>query len=196
MSLPLAKAGPAAATLAAHAMLLALAFAPPAVHEAAPEPRPWLQVRLLPAPSLPPAVPAALSVRWAGRWTGKPASPIPAPAQLMPSLGGPTIPDQMPDAAGVPVYLPSSLLDRRPAPVTEPDFRMLGRASTHGIPVRLRLYIDRLGRVVAVLPLTALDRDTAFVAEVAAMFRATAFIPGRRDGVDTAAFMDIDLQAL
>ena len=92
-------------------------------------------------------------------------------------------------------YLPSSAMERRPMPVSEPNIASVRTDASSGLPVRLRLYIDRLGNVVSVVPLLASDADAAFVAALERMFRTTAFIPGQRGGVDVASYMDIELVA-
>lgn len=92
-------------------------------------------------------------------------------------------------------YLPSSAMERRPMPVSEPDVAGIRTDTSSGLPVRLRIYIDRLGNVVSVVPLVAAEADAAFVMALTRMFRATAFLPGQRGGVDVGSYMDIELVA-
>ena len=80
-------------------------------------------------------------------------------------------------------------------PISEPDVASVKTDGTSGLPVRLRLYIDRLGSVVSVVPLVAAEADAAFVAALIRMFLATAFLPGQRGGTDVASYMDIELVA-
>lgn len=119
------------------------------------------------------------------------ASPIEtAPATLLAELAPPVATEI---AIPLTAYLPSSAMERRPVPVSEPDLASISTDAASGLPVRLRIYIDRLGNVVSVATLDAADADAAFVAALARMFRATAFLPGQRGGVDVASYMDIEL---
>ena len=98
-------------------------------------------------------------------------------------------------AVALSAYLPSSAMERRPTPISEPDIASIQTNASSGLPVRLRLYVDRRGQVVEVVTLVASDADAAFVVALARMFRATAFLPGQRAGVDVASYMDIELVA-
>ena len=90
-------------------------------------------------------------------------------------------------------YLPSSLMDRRPIPVSEPDMQMVRSTLVSGQAVRLRIFVDHLGNVVEVSPLSSNPLDSDFVEDVIAMFRATAFLPGQRAGEDVGSYLDIEL---
>lgn len=90
-------------------------------------------------------------------------------------------------------YLPSTAMDRRPTPVSEPDIDALQGLVTSGLPVRLRIYIDRFGRVAEVTTLEAGILDEEFAIGLRKMFLATAFLPGRLHGQDVASFLDIEL---
>lgn len=90
-------------------------------------------------------------------------------------------------------YLPSDTMDRRPTPMSEPDITTLEGLTTSGLPVRLRLYIDRIGKVVAVFTLEAGLLDDDFTKGLQKMFLDTAFIPGKLLGEDRASYLDIEL---
>jgi len=90
-------------------------------------------------------------------------------------------------------FLPSTAMDRRPTPVSEPDVAALQGLRTSGFPVRLRIYIDRFGAVVHVETLEAGLLDEEFALGLHKMFFATAFIPGQLDGSDVASFLEIEL---
>ncbi len=63
-----------------------------------------------------------------------------------------------------------------------------------GLPVRLRLFVDPQGEVADIRVLQASDLDAEAVERLKRMFFETRFLPGKKDGVDVAAFMDIELQ--
>jgi hypothetical protein len=91
-------------------------------------------------------------------------------------------------------FLPSYALERRPVPISEPDLNPLSNIATTGLPIQLRLFINRFGKVVEIQIRQAPAADTRFVDQVVERFRATAFIPGRREGIDVPSFMDIELR--
>jgi hypothetical protein len=63
-----------------------------------------------------------------------------------------------------------------------------------GLPIRVRLFIDSLGTVAAIAVLQASDIDADAVRRIKGMFYGTAFIAGRRGGLDVASYLDIELQ--
>jgi hypothetical protein len=91
------------------------------------------------------------------------------------------------------VYFSAGSMERGPSPVSEPDQSLMTESSVTGLPVRLRLYIDRFGVVVDVTVMQTSEQDQAFVDNLIGMFKATAFLPGRRDGVDMPSYLDIEL---
>ena len=90
-------------------------------------------------------------------------------------------------------YLPSTMLERRPTPISEPDITMLQGLKASGLPVRLRIYVDRFGKVDRVKTLQASLGDQEFANGVRLMFLATAFLPGRHAGIDVPSYLDIEL---
>lgn len=50
--------------------------------------------------------------------------------------------------------------------------------------------------MVRVEVIAASEDDTAFITELEAMLKATLFLPGKRGGVDVAAFFDVKLSAI
>ena len=90
-------------------------------------------------------------------------------------------------------YLPSRLMERRPTPISEPDMQMVKATPLSGFPINLRVYVDRLGKVVEVTPLSVHPLDNDFINDVIAMFRATAFLPGQFGGEDVSSYLDIEL---
>lgn len=90
-------------------------------------------------------------------------------------------------------FLPTSALDRRPLPVSEPDAGMLDGVASTGFPIKLRLFIDKEGHVLRIDILAADTGDMQFVERLKQMFFATRYIPGRLNGLDVSAFIDIQL---
>lgn len=91
-------------------------------------------------------------------------------------------------------YLPSQLLDRVAVPRSAPDESMLEGMPFSGLPIRLRLFIDRAGTVVDAVVLQS-SEDEAVLEAVRRMFLSTAFIAGRFEGQDVASIMDVELTA-
>ena len=90
-------------------------------------------------------------------------------------------------------YFPVSLVDRGPLPKSEPDLLRINEKSVTNRPIKLRIYIDRFGKVDHVATLIADELDDDFARAVAEIFRATVFLPGRLQGVDVATFIDIEV---
>lgn len=147
---------------------------PPAPPVAAVLAAPVLQVQLLASPSAVAAIRQAASV------------PTPSAAAAYPHLA--------PAARAEPdPFIPAELLDHPLVPRSAPDLALLDGLSFTGLPVRLRLYVDALGRVVDVVVLQADAGDEEAVAHMKAMFLATAYIPGQLQGAVVAARQDIEL---
>lgn len=91
-------------------------------------------------------------------------------------------------------YLPASALDRPALPRSAPDTHLLDDVPLSGLPLQLRIYIDRSGQVTEVQLLQAHPDDAAALAALQRMFSATAYIPGRLADQDVASFVDIELQ--
>lgn len=92
-------------------------------------------------------------------------------------------------------YLPSRLLDRPPVPYSAPTpSKYLTGTSIPALPIYLRLYIDKSGKVVRIDAKTVEYMDESLLAPVKEMFFATAFIPGNIKGVDVPSYIDIELQ--
>jgi hypothetical protein len=90
-------------------------------------------------------------------------------------------------------YWPADDLEVRPVPRSAPDALYVQNEFHSGLPIRLRLYIERDGNVSSTELISASDDDQATARQVMAMFQATGFVPGRREGRDVAAFFDIEI---
>lgn len=175
----------ATGSIGVHAALVAVALAPPTVNPAGVAAQ-VVPIRLL-AEAAPRRAPASAVLF---------AEPVPVATSPDTLLAEADLrPIAVATASALTSYLPSSAMERRPMPVSEPDVASIKTDMASGLPVRLRIYIDRLGNVVSVVPLVASEADAAFVTALARMFRATAFLPGQRGGVDVASYMDIELVA-
>ena len=123
-------------------------------------------------------------------------APIPAPP-VKPATG--TVDDPAPnEPANPPVtFLPADRLDRRPTPVSAPDLRWLDALADQpvsGLPLRLRLFVTAAGEVVAVEPVEVSELDAFALPALEAMFRDTAYVPGRYQGRDVASQIDLEVQ--
>lgn len=96
-------------------------------------------------------------------------------------------------AIEAPKYFPTSELQIQPLPRSEPDSTRLLGIKASGLPIRLRLYVDAAGAVADIDVLSASELDTEAVDRAKAMFHATAFVPGKRNGEEVASYMDIEL---
>jgi len=125
----------------------------------------------------------AMSVR---TLAATPPAPWPQPAQ--PPRGRPPA-GRMAPADG---FEPSAVLDRTAVPRSAPDTSSLEGLPFSGLPIRLRVFVDRSGTVVDVRVLQTAEADE--VAEsVRRMFLATAFIPGRLHGQDVGSWQDVEV---
>jgi len=105
-----------------------------------------------------------------------------------------TVPVARPQAIKAPRHRPvaAAPVDMVAQPRSGPDVAMLQGLPFSGLPMRVRLTIDRVGRVVDVTVLHSMDGAVVNEA-VRRMFLATAFVPARRDGVDAASVQDIEI---
>ncbi|MDZ7856163.1 hypothetical protein [Sphaerotilus sp.] len=120
---------------------------------------------------------------------------VPTPAARPSSSRPPPAPRPAPDAPPSP-FLHADRLDRRPTPVSAPDARWLDTLASQpisGLPLRLRLFITAAGDVVAVEPIEVSELDVFALPALEAMFRDTAFLPGRHQGRDVASQIELEL---
>jgi len=101
---------------------------------------------------------------------------------------GSDVQDELPST-----FLPSSEMERGAVPASEPDSQLLNGVENTGLPIRLRLYVDKHGAVKDIHTLQADDMDAMAVERLKTMFYATTFIPARREGKDMSSYMDIEL---
>lgn len=90
-------------------------------------------------------------------------------------------------------HLPTAALEMRPMPRSAPDESLIEDVRKSGLPIRVRVFVEADGRVSSVDVLSAAMGDEDAALGVAAMFRDTAFIPGRMAGRDVASFIDIEI---
>ncbi len=90
-------------------------------------------------------------------------------------------------------HLPTSALDVPPMPRSAPDEQLVEHVHRSGLPMQIRLYIDAGGSVTETSLLGAAPGDEEAVEHVMAMFRETAFSPGRLRGREVASYIDIEL---
>ncbi len=90
-------------------------------------------------------------------------------------------------------HLPTSALDVPPMPRSAPDEQYVEHVHHSGLPIQVRLYIDASGGVTEASLLGAAPGDEEAAEQVMAMFRGTAFSPGRLQGREVASFIDIEL---
>lgn len=81
---------------------------------------------------------------------------------------------------------------RAPVPRSAPDLEQLQGLTFSGLPIRLRLVIDAMGLVRDVIVLSSSEAPEVTEA-VSQVLSHTAFVPARRDAVDVASEMDIEL---
>jgi len=98
-----------------------------------------------------------------------------------------------PSAEAASEHLPTSALDVPPMPRSAPDEQYVEQVHRSGLPIRVRLYVDAGGSVTEASLLGAAPGDEEAAEQVMAMFRETAFSPGRLQGRAVASFIDIEL---
>ena len=119
----------------------------------------------------------------------------------MPAPQPTAIPDDMtmPELSGESgkiFFHAADTLDQRPVAMSEPDIGHLAAAPVSGLPVVLRVFVDRDGWVVGVDAIFSSEEDNAFVTALTSMLKATRFLPGKRSGTDVAAFFDLKLESV
>jgi hypothetical protein len=87
-------------------------------------------------------------------------------------------------------------LDMPPLTRSAPDTSVVEGATHSGAPIRLRLYIEADGSVSNVEVEFVHPDDEQAAERLAAMFKATAFLPGRLHGRDVASFIDIEVASM
>jgi hypothetical protein len=144
-------------------------------------------------PTAPPTLP-----RVTARTLVERPAPAPVPVLEQPHPIRTPRPDHRasdPSPAGL--FLPASALDRRPTPVSTPDPRWLDALADQpisGLPLRVRLSITAEGQVVGVEPVEVSALDAVALPALDAMFRDTAFLPGRRQGRDVASQIELEVR--
>ncbi len=91
-------------------------------------------------------------------------------------------------------FVPSDRLDQPVLPKSAPDLQRLQGQDFSGHPIRLRICIDASGQVVAVEVLQAHPDDAEAVAQMQAMFFATAYMPGQLHGHSVPSRTDLELR--
>lgn len=78
-------------------------------------------------------------------------------------------------------------------PRSAPDERFVDEVHRSGLPIRVRLFVEADGSVSSADVLSLVPGDEEAAQSVVAMFRDTAFIPGRLGGRDVASYLDIEI---
>ncbi len=132
------------------------------------------------------APPAAPAPKGSTARTGSARTALVAPREPAPVVLPPTTDDAI-------EHLPTSALDVPPMPRSAPDEQYVEHVHRSGLPIQVRLYIDASGGVTEASLLGAAPGDEEAAEQVMAMFRETAFSPGRLQGREVASFIDIEL---
>jgi hypothetical protein len=90
-------------------------------------------------------------------------------------------------------HLPTSALDLPPMPRSAPNEQYVEHVHHSGLPMQIRLFVDASGSVTETSLIGAAPGDEEAAEQVMAMFRETAFSPGRLQGRVVASFIDIEL---
>jgi len=119
--------------------------------------------------------------------------PVAAP-KLQATAPARPAPQPLIEAARPPdLFIPSNQLDRPLLPKSEPDLQRLEGLAFTGYPIRLRLFVNTEGQVVDVAVLQVQPGDEDAVAQMKAMFLATAYMPGQLHGQLVPSWTDIEL---
>jgi hypothetical protein len=135
----------------------------------------------------------------------QPASRVPPIQRTVPRAAAPheleTTGNSAKEATDAPVvtetataeHLPTRVLDMPPMPRSAPDEQFVDDTHKSGLPIRVRVFVEDDGKVSSVDLLNAAPGDEGSAERVMAMFRETAFSPGRRQGRDVPSFIDIEI---
>ncbi len=148
------------------------------------------------APPTPPRVTARTLVEHSAPAPAPAMAPAPVLEQPYP-IRTPRPDHRASDPSPAGLFLPASALDRRPTPVSTPDPRWLDALADQpisGLPLRVRLSITAEGQVVGVEPVEVSALDAVALPALDAMFRDTAFLPGRRQGRDVASQIELEVR--
>ena len=147
---------------------------------------PLMQVRVIPADP---------AVSHNGSATATAARPAPRPSPKSAAIDQSASGHLAVRAPGDPwdSFLPSHALDVSPLPRSSPDLSVLNGASSSGLPLRLRLFVDERGRVVEVHAMQVQLGDEEVIVRLRHMFLETLFLPGKLRGNDVASYMDLEL---
>jgi hypothetical protein len=94
---------------------------------------------------------------------------------------------------GMSVYRSGAELDVPARPRSSPDLTMLSGLPWSGLPLRMRLFIDRDGVVVDAQVLRSAESEDV-TERVRQMFLATSFTAGVANGQAVPCFKDIELE--
>lgn len=180
-----ARMGLTALVLAIHLVVIAWWGEPRVVRPSAPNAPLLVQARMLSgeAPGRSVAVPASTTIASpASNLKGEALGREQATISMDSSL--PQADDATQDASG--------RGQRAPMPRSAPNLEQLQGLTFSGLPIRLRLVIDEVGQVRDVIVLSSTEAPEVTEA-VSRVLSQTAFVPARRDGVDMATEMDIEL---
>ncbi len=90
-------------------------------------------------------------------------------------------------------YFPNTEVDRKALPQMNIDQSMLANEGSSGLPIKLRLYINSLGRVVKVEPIAVLVQDALFAEKLGSLLYEVRFLPAKREGLDVNSYQDLQL---
>jgi hypothetical protein len=169
------RAGWAIVSILAHAMLLGVGQSHPA--DAAATGALPIGVRLI-APAAAKAAPDATRTTGSGNAAGVPAS------ARQTGLAAPQSP----------LFFASSMVDKIALPISEPDAGILAHLHASGLPLRLRIFVDARGAVVAIEPLSVHPDDAEAFDGIAQMLRQTGFTPAMWRGRAVGSFRDVEFQ--
>ena len=83
-------------------------------------------------------------------------------------------------------------LERKALPISNINSEMLGDVTITGIPIKLRLYIDSLGKVSKVEELVVLEQDRPFANRLTELLLNTTFLAAKKNGLDVNSYQDIE----
>jgi hypothetical protein len=90
-------------------------------------------------------------------------------------------------------YLPARSVDEPPLPNSAPELDAVPVTHLITSPIVLRVFIDQTGHVDDVQALSYQAQDDVLIAPLRDAFKATAFLPGRHQGLAVATFMDVEV---
>lgn len=90
-------------------------------------------------------------------------------------------------------YYATADVDRKALPQINIDESQIQSDTYSGFPIKLRLYISASGKLAKIEPISVLDQDREYVAQLQKLLFQLVFLPAKKDGLDVDSYQDLQL---